>query len=116
MVEYDMDDPYNNGYFPSKSRWMNIWYTDILQPRHIRLPLEGRSKAFTRLLLYHDERFLGGKPIGSNYYRADNICMDEGSYFEPPVYQTDIYEILTVPVCLKYWGRGLTLTTEKKEN
>jgi hypothetical protein len=38
------------------------------------------------------------------------ICVDYGSYNEPPTYDVDWQEIITVQPKLKCWGRGINNT------
>ncbi|OME06749.1 hypothetical protein [Paenibacillus odorifer] len=55
----------------------------------------------------YDEKEFGARPIGIICTGGELVCMDEGSYHEPPVYDLDVQEILIINPIMKCWGRGL---------
>lgn len=55
----------------------------------------------------HNEKVFGSKPISITCMGGELICMDEGSYYEPAVYDLDVQEILIINPIIKCWGRGI---------
>lgn len=55
----------------------------------------------------YNEKVFGAKPIGIMCHAGDIICTDQGSYYEPPVYDLDTAEVLIINPTMRCWGRGL---------
>ncbi|MEK3838676.1 hypothetical protein [Paenibacillus sp. FSL R7-0128] len=55
----------------------------------------------------YNEKEFGAKPIGIICHAGEIVCMDPGSYYEPPVYDLDTQEVLIINPIMKCWGRGL---------
>jgi hypothetical protein len=57
----------------------------------------------------YDEKEFGSQPIGIRCHAGEIICIDHGSYYEPPVYDLDTIEELIINPIMKCWGRGLSI-------
>jgi hypothetical protein len=57
----------------------------------------------------YNEKVFGAKPIAIMCHAGEIVCMDQGSYYEPPVYDLDTQEVLIINPIIKCWGRGLLI-------
>ncbi|ASA22660.1 hypothetical protein [Paenibacillus donghaensis] len=84
---------------------IQVSYPEVLHPSHLKYPNDYKYR------VHFTEKDFGAKYINVLIEAGDFVCMSEGSYGEPPVYDVDIKEMIIVNPVMRCWGRGLKWAT-----
>lgn len=78
---------------------VHVTYHPTCYPKRMHFPNDYKYKTYT------NEKDLGGEYIHTMIMSGELVCIDEGSYWEPPIYEPDWQEIIIVQPKLIYWGK-----------